>query len=268
VARRSVEVRREEILAATVAEVQRSGLAATRVADVASALAISPALVFYHFETKDRLLADAFAYAAERDLVRLDKVVHARGTATQRLRAVLTLYSPSGSTPPGWTLWVDAWAAALRNPELRSTLDARMGWYVILGTIPVAVLGFVFRHQIKEQARDLRIIAAAMIGVAIVLWVADRVEEGLLKYRAEHGIESVPARIIQDFETLEATARSEPEYIDIVVSTNTMPREDWVRARSFGWITWWQLPFAIMALVTLACCYQVARYYMGGRRRA
>jgi AcrR family transcriptional regulator len=128
VARRSVEVRREEILAATVVEVQRSGLAATRVADVASALGITPALVFYHFETKDRLLAEAFAYAAERDLVRLDKAVQAKGTATQRLRAVLHLYSPSGSTPPGWTLWVDAWAAALRNPELRTVsrrLDLR-----------------------------------------------------------------------------------------------------------------------------------------------
>ena len=127
-ARRSVEVRREEILAATVVEVQRSGLAQTRVADVAAALGISPALVFYHFETKDRLLAEAFAYAAERDLVRLDKVVQGPGTATQRLRAVLKLYSPSGSTPPGWTLWVDAWAAALRSPELRTVsrkLDLR-----------------------------------------------------------------------------------------------------------------------------------------------
>ena len=97
-------------------------------ADVASALGISPALVFYHFETKDRLLAEAFAYAAERDLVRLDKVVGGKGTATQRLRAVLRLYSPSGSTPPGWTLWVDAWAAALRNTELRTVsrqLDLR-----------------------------------------------------------------------------------------------------------------------------------------------
>jgi len=136
VARRSVEVRREEILAATVVEVQRSGLAATRVADVASALGISPALVFYHFETKDRLLAEAFAYAAERDLVRLDKAVHAKGTATERLRAVLRLYSPSGSTPPGWTLWVDAWAAALRNPELRTVsrrLDLR--WKEAVATI-------------------------------------------------------------------------------------------------------------------------------------
>jgi len=128
VARRNVDVRRSEILAATVVEVQRSGLAQTRVANVAHALGVSPALVFYHFETKDRLLAEAFAYAEERDLVRLVKVVEGPGTATQRLRAVLKLYSPSGSNPPGWALWVDAWAAALRNPELRTVsrrLDLR-----------------------------------------------------------------------------------------------------------------------------------------------
>jgi AcrR family transcriptional regulator len=128
VARRKVEVRREEILAATVTEVQKTGLAQTRVSDIASALGVSPALVFYHFETKDRLLAEAFAYAAERDLVRLAEVVDGPGTATQRLRAVLRLYSPVGSTPPGWTLWVDAWAAALRSSELRRVsrrLDVR-----------------------------------------------------------------------------------------------------------------------------------------------
>ena len=118
-ARRNVEVRREEILGATVVEVQKRGLAHTRVADVAQALSISPALVFYHFETKDRLLAEAFAYAAERDLVRLDAVVKAPGTTVSRLHSVLKLYSPAGSTPPGWTLWVDAWAAAMRSPELR-----------------------------------------------------------------------------------------------------------------------------------------------------
>ena len=118
-ARRKVEVRREEILAATVVEVQKSGLAHTRVSDIAGALGVSPALVFYHFDTKDRLLAEAFAYAAERDLVRLAAAVDGPGTATRRLRAVLRLYSPVGSTPPGWTLWVDAWAAALRSPDLR-----------------------------------------------------------------------------------------------------------------------------------------------------
>jgi AcrR family transcriptional regulator len=119
VARRKVEIRREEILAATVTEVQKTGLAQTRVSDIAGALGVSPALVFYHFETKDRLLAEAFAYAAERDLVRLAEAVQGPGTASERLRAVLRLYSPVGSSPPGWTLWVDAWAAALRSSELR-----------------------------------------------------------------------------------------------------------------------------------------------------
>jgi AcrR family transcriptional regulator len=119
VARRKVEVRREEILAATVTEVQKAGLSQTRVSDIAAALGVSSALVFYHFETKDRLLAEAFAYAAERDLVRLTAVVQGPGTATERLRAVLRLYSPVGTAPPGWTLWVDAWAAALRSSELR-----------------------------------------------------------------------------------------------------------------------------------------------------
>jgi len=112
-------VRREQILAATVLEVQRVGLARTRVADIAQALAVSPALVFYHFETKDKLLAAAFEYAAEQDLVRLAAAQHGPGSATQRLRAVLRLYWPAGSASPGWTLWVDAWAAALRSPQLR-----------------------------------------------------------------------------------------------------------------------------------------------------
>src|SRR5262249_12605616 len=76
-ARRSVEVRREEILSTTVELLDRLGLAQTRVADVAVALDVSPALVFYHFGTKDDLVAEAFAHAVERDLHRLEKA--ARG---------------------------------------------------------------------------------------------------------------------------------------------------------------------------------------------
>ncbi len=118
-------MRREEILAATVTEVQKSGFANTRVADVAASLGISSALVFYHFETKDHLLASAFTYAAEHDLRRLEVALRTAGTAVDRLKAVLKLYSPAQNSP-GWALWVDAWAAALRSPDLRKvsrTLD-------------------------------------------------------------------------------------------------------------------------------------------------
>ncbi|HEY7483124.1 MAG TPA: TetR family transcriptional regulator C-terminal domain-containing protein [Streptosporangiaceae bacterium] len=118
-ARRKVEVRREEILSAAVREIAARGVAATRTADVAESLGVSTALIFYHFKSKEALLAQAFAWAAQRDLDRLDKALATGGTALGRLKAALRLYQPAGSTSPGWTLWVDAWAAALRSPELR-----------------------------------------------------------------------------------------------------------------------------------------------------
>jgi AcrR family transcriptional regulator len=118
VPRRKVEVRREEILAAAVGEIAQRGVAATRAADVAQALGVSTALIFYHFETKDRLLAEAFAYAAQQDLDRLGKVLASGGTARTRLVAALRLYRPAGPAS-GWILWVDGWAAALRSAPLR-----------------------------------------------------------------------------------------------------------------------------------------------------
>jgi AcrR family transcriptional regulator len=120
-ARRKVEVRREEILATTVAQVARLGFANTRVSDVAAALGISPGLVFYHFVSKDRLLAAALEHAVESDLARLD-VALARGQDPyDRLVQLLRLYAPEGKAP-GWTLWIDAWASALREPTLRRTM--------------------------------------------------------------------------------------------------------------------------------------------------
>jgi AcrR family transcriptional regulator len=119
--RRTVEVRREEILTATVDLLDRVGLASIRVADVAAALGVSPALVFYHFGTKDSLVADAFAHAVDRDLRRIDQAT-AHGTdPTDRLRRVLRLYGPTGAAA-GWRLWIDAWALAQREPVIRKVL--------------------------------------------------------------------------------------------------------------------------------------------------
>ncbi len=119
-ARRSVEVRREEILSTTVELLDRLGLAATRVADVALALDVSPALVFYHFGTKDDLVAEAFAHAVERDLHRLE-LAAAGDDPGARLRRVLRLYGPTGRAT-GWRIWIDAWAVALRDPHIRKVL--------------------------------------------------------------------------------------------------------------------------------------------------
>lgn len=119
--RRKVQVRREEILATTVQEMQRLGIDRTRVQDVAHSLGISTGLVFYHFDSKDNLLAAALGYAVERDLARLDHALARQRTPMDRLRKVVAAYGPTGSAP-GWTLWIDAWSAALRHPPIRRTL--------------------------------------------------------------------------------------------------------------------------------------------------
>ena len=54
---------------------------------------------------------------------------------------------------------VRTWTLSLFKPELRGELDARMGWYVIVGTLPIGVLGFVFQDTIEETFRNLWLIA-------------------------------------------------------------------------------------------------------------
>jgi AcrR family transcriptional regulator len=120
-ARRSVDVRREEILSATTELFDRIGLAATRVTDVAGQLGISTSLIFYHFGTKEALVADAFAHAVERDLARLDDATKPDAGPVDRLRSILRLYGPTGPAT-GWRLWIDAWALAQREPRIRAVL--------------------------------------------------------------------------------------------------------------------------------------------------
>jgi len=130
-----VDVRREEILAATITAVEANGLARTRVADVASALGVSPGLVFYHFATKDALLVAAFEYAVAQDLALLDEEVSRSADPVDRLRRVLAVYGPTG-VASGWRIWIDAWSLALRDEEIRTALRRLDGrWRHVLSDV-------------------------------------------------------------------------------------------------------------------------------------
>ncbi|HEY7074043.1 MAG TPA: undecaprenyl-diphosphate phosphatase [Solirubrobacteraceae bacterium] len=67
------------------------------------------------------------------------------------------------------------WFLSLRRPELRSELDARMGWYIGLGTVPIAIFGFIFRDQIESGGRNLYLIGTALIVFGLAMLVADRI---------------------------------------------------------------------------------------------
>jgi undecaprenyl-diphosphatase len=69
---------------------------------------------------------------------------------------------------------VAAWVGSLFNAKRRSDPDARMGWLIIVGSIPIIILGLLFQKQIETNLRDLRIIAIALVAFSLILYVADR----------------------------------------------------------------------------------------------
>jgi undecaprenyl-diphosphatase len=73
-------------------------------------------------------------------------------------------------------LWSIAttWLRSLVEPELRSELAARMGWYLVVATIPIVALGLAFEDQIENGARNLWLVGSVLIGFGLVLGVADR----------------------------------------------------------------------------------------------
>ena len=67
------------------------------------------------------------------------------------------------------------WVQSLFRPELRGQLDARMGWYIVIGSLPIVVLGVVLKDVIERDFRSLWIIGTTLIVLGVVLGVADRV---------------------------------------------------------------------------------------------
>ncbi|WP_209323262.1 TetR/AcrR family transcriptional regulator [Brevibacterium renqingii] len=140
-ARKSAEVRREEILAATVEEIEATGLRTLRVADVAERLGLSASLVIYHFATKEALVAAAFDHAGRNDLDHARNLAAGTGSARERLSEVIGWYMPAGSTR-SWKIWIDGWSAGLFDEDLKSTFSALdRDWKTILADLIVEGIG-------------------------------------------------------------------------------------------------------------------------------
>lgn len=150
------------------------GLANTRTADVAHAAGVSQALVFYHFATKERLLAQAFAYAAEQDLARLDVVVRSSAAPLNKFKRILKLYAPTGRSK-SWAMWIDGWSESLRAPELEKvSLRLDLRWKEALTeVISAGVAEGTF--DCADPAGAAWRINALIDGLAVQVAVHDRV---------------------------------------------------------------------------------------------
>jgi undecaprenyl-diphosphatase len=67
-----------------------------------------------------------------------------------------------------------AWFKGLVKPEVRGTFEHRMGWYVIIGSIPVVIAGLLGKNLVTGPLRNLWWVAAGLIGWSIVMVAAER----------------------------------------------------------------------------------------------
>jgi undecaprenyl-diphosphatase len=74
-------------------------------------------------------------------------------------------------------LWAigSAWVRELRRPFRELSHEAKLGWFIVLGTIPISIFGVGFSDQIESGARDLYLIGSALILFSLVMLLAERV---------------------------------------------------------------------------------------------
>jgi AcrR family transcriptional regulator len=125
------DVRRDQMLAAAATLIAERGFSDTRIADVATRVGASPALVIYYFGTKDSLLTEALRWSERSFYASTEEMLRSTTTIKARLETLVewTLVPDvQASLTSDWGLWFDLWAQAFRHPEVkkdRAELDAQ-----------------------------------------------------------------------------------------------------------------------------------------------
>jgi undecaprenyl-diphosphatase len=70
---------------------------------------------------------------------------------------------------------IRAWWGSLTRKVSRNDPDARMGWLVIIGTLPIVILGLLFQEQIESTFRSMWLVATMLVVFGVILAVADAV---------------------------------------------------------------------------------------------
>jgi len=120
--------RHQEILEAAAQVITNRGLAETRIQDIAERCGVSPGLILYYFESKDRLLVEALTYANDQFYLRVSRELRRMPSAKERLARLLELsvpgYLPEYSLLDEWALWLEIWVRALRDTQMAKEREA------------------------------------------------------------------------------------------------------------------------------------------------
>jgi AcrR family transcriptional regulator len=134
--------RRGQMLQAALEVISERGFADTRIADIAERIGISPALVIYYFNTKERLLTEAIRHYEDTWYAEGKRRMDKLPTAAERIEDFVAMnLLPDRDPEPAstWRLWLDFWAQAARNPDVanvRQEFDVR--WRELVVTVVMA----------------------------------------------------------------------------------------------------------------------------------
>jgi AcrR family transcriptional regulator len=119
---RQTKDRHQEILDAAARVITDRGLADTRIQDIAERCGVSPGLILYYFDSKDRLLLEALTYANDKYYLAQTRDLRRLSSAREQFERLVDLSTP-GLLPDferleEWALWIEIWVRALRDPAL------------------------------------------------------------------------------------------------------------------------------------------------------
>jgi AcrR family transcriptional regulator len=178
--------RKPQILAATVRVIAERGFDGVRLVDVAREAGVSVGTIQHYFHTRDRLLMEAFGYASEQAVERWFRSVATEPYGWSQLLALVdVIMLPPRRFRERWSQWLEFYAAAAREPELRAGMQGIYGRWCAL----------------VKRAVDAGVASGAFHPVAPVEDIVDRVN-ALLDGLAIQVLLEVPGMTVERARTL------------------------------------------------------------------
>lgn len=183
------DVRRDKMLVAAAHLIAERGFSETRIADVATRVGASPALVIYYFGTKDSLLTEALRWSERSFYAAVEEMLQETPSLRARIENLVDACLPeSKDVPDDWGLWFDLWAQAFRHPEVkkdRAQLDEQ--WRALIARVVDA--GVEAREIEKVDVEGFTVMWAALLdGLVVQVALEDPVVDVALAKRVALGV--------------------------------------------------------------------------------
>ena len=169
-------IRREQICRAAAVVIAREGFAGTTMRMVAEEAGVSTGMLNHYFVNREDLLRQTLVFVSERAQARMRAAIADVPAGRARLTALLdsALRNDTEGTET-WRVWINSYGEAVRLPELRHTIEARLSsWYEM---IDFALEGLVPPDGPKQIPWSWRF-DAVLNGLAIQALTSEAALEG------------------------------------------------------------------------------------------